>query len=135
MKVLVVATHISCTMFTCNIIIMINEAVYSCRVRILLLRLTARDWVWTILKLMLYLLHFYSDVNQIYVCEAKHHNTYRSIFIFIFCYLQPVQILGQLWCDREIFDKVGQHHSPDFVVPSEALGTIQFTLYVQELDK
>ena len=55
-------------------------------------------------------------------------------FIFILCYLDPLQIVAQLWRDLDIFYKVAQHHSPCFSVQSEALGTIKFTLFVWELD-
>ena len=34
-----------------------------------------------ILKLMFYLIQFYSDVNQIYVGEARHCDTYEGIFV------------------------------------------------------
>ena len=64
-----------------------------------------------------------------FMCEAKHHYTYKGILIFILCYLKTLQILGQLWHDWDIFYKVGQHHSPDFVVPSEALRQIAASIY------
>ena len=73
----------------------------------------------------LYLLH---------VGETRNHYTYEGNFIFILCCLEPLQIAVQLWRDWDIFDKVAQHHSPGFIVPSEPLGTITFTLFVRRTD-
>ena len=90
-----------------------------------LIRLCARDDILGfVLKLVVQLLQFYSDVNQIYMCETIHYHTYKAIFIFILCCLEPFQIVVQLWCDWDILGKVAQHHSPGLIVPSEALGTI-----------
>ena len=51
--------------------------------------------------------------------------------IFTLCYLEPLHIMAQLWHDWDTFDKVAWHHSTGFIMPSEALGTITFTLFVQ----
>ena len=59
---------------------------------------------------------------------------YVGIFIFILCYLQPVQIVAWLWRDWDMFDKVAKHHSRGFVVLSVSLGTTTFILSVQGPD-
>ena len=97
----------------------------------LLVRLTARDiWGFT-LNIMLSLLQLYSDVKQIYVDETRHRDTYEDIFIFMFCYLEPIQIAVQLWHDWNIFDKVAQHHISGFIMLPEVLRTIKLTLFVR----
>ena len=73
-------------------------------------------------------------MNQIYVGEIRCHGTYDGVIILILCYLEPLQITARLWHDWDIFDKVAQHHSAGFTVPSEALETSKFTLFVQEPD-
>ena len=55
----------------------------------------------------------------------------RIMIVVLLYYLEPLQIVAQLWRDRDIFYKVAQHHSPDFTEPFETLGTITFTLFVQ----
>ena len=54
--------------------------------------------------------------------------TYEGIFIL--CYLETIQVVARLLRDWDTFDKVTQHHNPGFIVPSEAPGTLKFTLFV-----
>ena len=93
-----------------------------------LVRLTARDILGFVLKVILKLPQFYTGVNKIYVVETRCHCTYEGIFIW--CYLESLQIVEQLWRDWAIFDKVAWRHSRGFMFPSEALGTIKFTLFI-----
>ena len=67
--------------------------------------------------------------------ETKYHYTYEIILILILCYLEPLQIVAQLWHDWDIFNTVSHHHSPDFILPSEALETIKLTLFVRGPDR
>ena len=80
---------------------------------------------------MLFLLQFYSNISQIYVGETRRHYTYNGILIFTLCNVELLQIAAQLWHDWDIFDNVAQHHSPDFIVLSEAFVTIKFMLFVR----
>ena len=63
--------------------------------------------------------------------ETRLCDTYKGIFIFILCYLEPLQIPVRLRHDWDIFGKVAPHHSPGFILPAEVLGTITFILFVQ----
>ena len=45
---------------------------------------------------------------------------------------RTLPIAAQLWHDWDIFDKVAWHHSPGFMLPSDALETIKFTVFVRE---
>ena len=66
-----------------------------------------------------------------YVGETRHCDTYKGIFTFILCYLEPLHIMVRLWRDWDIFDKVARHHRTGFIVPAEVLKTIKFTLFVK----
>ena len=43
--------------------------------------------------------------------------------------------MAQLWHNWDIFYKDARHHSPGFIVPAEALGTITFILFVWVPDR
>ena len=60
--------------------------------------------------------------------EARHHDTCKVILIL--CYLEPLQIMAWLKRDWDVFGKVAQHHISDFIAASEALRTIEFTVYL-----
>ena len=71
---------------------------------------------------MLWLLQFYSNVNQIYVRETRHRDTYKPIYIFILCYLNPFKS----WHDYAMIGTIFVITSQALFSPSEALGRIRF---------
>ena len=74
---------------------------------------------------MLYILQFYSNMNQIYMDDIVTH-VGVVLFKFYVTY-NPFK----LWCDWDVWGKVAQYYSPCFIVTAEALGTITFILFVR----
>ena len=60
--------------------------------------------------------------------ETRYYYIYNSSLILIWCYLEPLQIVAELWQEWDIFDKVAQYHRPGLIVQAEAHTTISITL-------